>query len=53
MAITDLVESIADKIDKKISALGVFIDLKIAFDTINHKKLVEMLEHYGIRGATS
>ena len=28
MAITDLVESITDAIDKKISTIGVFIDIK-------------------------
>ena len=49
-ALIDLVEEISTSLDKKKYTLGAFIDLKKAFDTVNHSVLIEKLIHYGIRG---
>ena len=32
----------------KMSTIGVFIDLKKVFDTLNREILAKHLEHYGI-----
>ena len=39
-AALELTESISNSIDSKQHCAGVFIDLKKAFDTVNHKLLV-------------
>ena len=50
LALTELVETITDKIDKSMYSIGIFIDLKKAFDTLDHNILLSKLNHYGIRG---
>ena len=46
-------KEISAAIDNKMSTIGVFIDLKKAFDTINHNILIDKLEHYGVRGTAN
>ena len=48
-SLISITESIKKTIDEKKYGCGVFIDLKKAFDTVNHEILLHKLEHYGIR----
>ena len=50
LAIIELTDRVTKAIDKGEYTLGIFLDLSKAFDTINHKILIEKVEHYGIRG---
>ena len=50
MAILELVEEMTTAMDNSQSSVAVFIDLKKAFDTVDHNILLKKLEKYGIRG---
>ena len=50
LALTEFVEKVTSAIHKQESTIGVFIDLKKAFDTVDHKILLSKLQCYGIRG---
>ena len=50
MALMHMSDKITTAIDNNEYPVGVFIDLQKAFDTLDHKILIDKLEHYGIRG---
>ena len=50
LALLELVEELTSSIDKKNKTIGVFIDLKKAFETNDHDILLKKLDRYGVRG---
>ena len=51
-ALLEITERIKETIDNRKYGCGIFIDLRKAFDTVNHNILLSKLNHYGIRDTT-
>ena len=49
-SLIEITEKIKETIDNKKYGCVIFIDLRKAFDTVNHEIVLRKLEHYGIRG---
>jgi len=50
MAVLAMVDKLTNALETKSCAMGIFIDLAKAFDTVDHKILLQKLSHFGIRG---
>ena len=50
MPIIELLDKVTEALDGSMYTIAVFLDLKKAFDTINHELLLKKLLHYGVRG---
>ena len=50
LAIIQLTKEISESFDKNEFTLGVFVDLRKAFDTVNHTILLKKLTYFGITG---
>ena len=49
MILIQITESIRNSIDNNEFGYGIFIDLKKAFEKVNHSILLSKLNHYGVR----
>ena len=49
-AILDIVNAIQTNMNNCLFSCGIFIDLKKAFDTVDHEILLHKLDHYGFHG---
>ena len=52
-ALLSITKQIQDAINNDNIAIGIFIDLQKAHDTVNHTILLRKLDHYGVRGTAN
>ena len=50
-AALELIDRIAQELDRGNIPINIYIDLSKAFDTLNHEILISKLKYYGINGS--
>ena len=50
IALSYTIDRITSELDNKNNVIGIFLDFKKTFDTVNHDILLRKLSHYGVRG---
>ena len=50
LAVRELNNNIVENLNEQKNTCAIFLDLKKAFDTVNHQILLQKLENYGIQG---
>src|SRR5271156_5356648 len=50
MPLLEMYDKISLAIDNNEYAVGIFLDLSKAFDTVDHNILLKKLSYYGVRG---
>lgn len=49
-ASAEMLDKVYNSLDRGHDTLGIFFDLSKAFDCVDHRLLIEKMNHYGIRG---
>jgi hypothetical protein len=52
-ALFDFINKVYEQIDKSFLTSGMFFDISKAFDTVDHRVLLEKVERWGIRGTSN
>ena len=50
MAVTSIYDKLLHNLDDKKITCSIFLDLRIAFDSVHHDIILKKLHHYGFRG---
>ena len=45
--------SVQEALDRHLHAVGIFLNLSKAYDVINHNRILDKLDSYGIRGSVN